>query len=578
MRAVETVAVREVAGRRRLSLDAIGILKLVVVTFFGIFLVVPVLALLLTALTGDLVSIFGSLVDREELMYSLDILRHETTLDYIMELFREPRYMRATVNSLGLSLAVSITSLVLTMPIAYGLARTSMAGKRLIGALSLVPLIVPTFISAYGFMLMFGRTGWVTQLAARIGLPQPIDLQSGFAIYAVQVLTFFPFALLPSIAAFKMMDATLEEAAQSLGASRWLTWLTVTGPLALPGLAVSALLIFVVTLSDFGAPIILAPRNFPLLPVEAYREMSGYFNWAGAATLALLLVLLASFFLYLQKSVLRGRNYELDSKATRPSVDDRRITIPLFIYSLGFLLIPIAILVSVALQSLATTWGLGILPDGYTLDNYRHVFEYSTYSIKNSLVLGLGALLVSLVIGGTTAYLVVRREAHSLDFIATMPLAIPGVALGIALIQTFNMPPLELTGTAFLLIIAYALRRLPHMLRTSAASLMQVKQHLEEAALSLGATPGLMITTVVLPLVMPGIVAGAMLVFVTVIKEISITVLLAPANWAPMSLEVFRLLLRGELYIASALAILIVVIVTVFQLLAQRLAGEKALF
>jgi len=166
----------------------------------------------------------------------------------------------------------------------------------------------------------------------------------------------------------------------------------------------------------------------------------------------------------------------------------------------------------------------------------------------------------------------------SLDFVGNLPLAIPGVALGIALILTFNSPPVKLTGTAFLLICAYALRRLPHMLRTTAAAITQVKRDLEEAGLNLGATPGLMIWTVVAPLVLPGIIAGCILVFVTVIKEISITVLLAPARWGPMSLEVFRHLLRGEFYLASAMAMLIVVIVAVLQFAAQRLAGEKALF
>ena len=556
-----------------------AILKLVVSVFFIIFLVGPIVAMVFTSFTNELVNIFGSLVSIGEFRFNYELVRETISLSYIVELFSEERYVQASFNSLGLSAAVAISSVVLTLPIAYGIARTSMRGKRLIGTLVLVPLIVPTFISAYGFMLMFERTGWVTQLAQQFfGVEQVLNLRSGFAVYWVQLLTFFPFALLPMIASFKMMDAALEEAAESLGGPRWLTWLTVTMPLAIPGITSGALLVFVVTLSDFGAPIILAPRGFPLLPVEAYREMSGYFNWSGAAILSLVLVIVAGFFLYLQKFALRGGSYGLESKATRPMIEDRKVTLPITVYSFVFLLVPIAIILSVAVQSFATTWGLGLLPDGYTLDNYRHILDRSVESIRNSVVLGIGALFISVVVATSTAYFVVRRNAQTLDFVATMPLAIPGVALGIAFIQTFNLPPFDYVGTAFLLVIAYAVRRLPHMLRTTASSIQQVKRDAEEAAVSLGATPLLMILTIVLPLVTPGIIAGGIIVFVTVIKEISVTVLLAPAQWAPMSLEVFRLLLRGELYIASALAIIIVVIVTVFQIIAQRIAGRKALF
>ena len=570
---------RSTQRRGRLRFDAMALLKFVVVVFFVIFLVGPIVAMVFTAFTNELINVFGSLVSLDELRFNLAIIRETVSFSYIVDLFSEERYVQATINSLLLSTAVAVSAVVLTLPIAYGIARTGMRGKRVIGTMVLVPLIVPTFISAYGFMLMFERTGWVTQIASQLlGIEQLVNLRSGFAVYWVQLLTFFPFALLPMIASFKMMDAALEEAAESLGGPRWLTWLTITMPLAIPGITSGALLVFVVTMSDFGAPIILAPRGFPLLPVEAYREMSGYFNWSGAAILSLVLVILAGFFLYLQKFVLRGGHYGLEGKATRPMITDRKITVPLSLYSIVFLLVPIAIILSVAVQSFATTWGLGILPDGYTLDNYRHIMDRSLASIRNSLVLGVGALGISVVVATSTAYFVVRRNAQSLDFLATMPLAIPGVALAIAFIQTFNLPPFELVGTAFLLVVAYAIRRLPHMLRTTASAMMQVKKNVEEAAVSLGATPLLMVLTIVTPLVMPGIIAGGIIVFITVIKEISVTVLLAPAQWPPMSLEVFRLLLRGELYIASALAIIIVVIVTVFQVIAQRIAGDKALF
>jgi len=556
------------------------VLRVFIYLFFTLFLFIPLVAILLTALTGELVNIPGAFTSIERLTATVGRVAEKLTAEHLLELVTVRRYLDATRNSLLLSAAVALLCVVLTLPVAYGLARTALPAKWLIGGLALFPLILPSFIAADGFMLMFGRVGWATQIyQAMGGSGVLVDIRSWVAVLITQTLTFSPFALLPMTANFKLIDPVLEEAGQSLGAHRLLTWLTVTAPLAGPGIAASALLVFVITLSDFGAPVILAPRQFPLLSVEAYREMSGYFNWAGAATLALALAILASFFLYLQRSVLRRGQYAMIAPAAgrRGIVTDRKVTMPLFAYALAFLSLPIAIVASVALQSFSTTWGRRLLPDGYTLKNYAEVLSTSP-AIYNSLLMGLGALVVSLVIGAGAAYLVVRGRMASLDFVGNLPLAIPGVALGIALILTFNSPPVKLTGTAFLLICAYALRRLPHMLRTTAAAITQVKRDLEEAGLNLGATPGLMIWTVVAPLVLPGIIAGCILVFVTVIKEISITVLLAPARWGPMSLEVFRHLLRGEFYLASAMAMLIVVIVAVLQFAAQRLAGEKALF
>jgi len=157
----------------------------------------------------------------------------------------------------------------------------------------------------------------------------------------------------------------------------------------------------------------------------------------------------------------------------------------------------------------------------------------------------------------------------------SIPLVVPGIAFGIALIQTFNTAPLHLTGTALLLIIAYTIRRLPYMIRSTMGTMMSIRKDIEEAAVNLGATPLTAAITVVGPLMLPGIAAGSILVFITVIKETSISVLMAPAKWAPMSLAIFQNLLSGEYYTASAMAVLLVIIVLLLQALASKLTSEK---
>lgn len=199
---------------------------------------------------------------------------------------------------------------------------------------------------------------------------------------------------------------------------------------------------------------------------------------------------------------------------------------------------------SVFLSSLATTWGHHALPDGYTLKHYLTIFSTSHKNIVNSLVLAAGALVLSVVIATFVSYFVVRRGSGGLDFVSSIPLIVPGIAL----IQTFNTAPLKLTGTAPQLNVAYTVRRMPYMIRSTISSMMAIRKDkdIEEAAVNLVASNLLAAVTVISPLKLSGIAVGAILVFVTVIKKTSISLLLALTDWSPMSLAVFQNLLRGE--------------------------------
>jgi iron(III) transport system permease protein len=396
-------------------------------------------------------------------------------------------------------------------------------------------------------------------------------------IVLVQVFFFFPYALWPMIAAFKVSDLALEEASQNLGAKPWFTFVRVTLPLAMPGIVSSMLLIFTVSFSDFGTPIIMAPKDLNLIVVEAYREIAGFFNWAGSAILTVIMVLVAAFFFWLQRIVTRGKEYgTISGKPTNQKmVTNRGVVVTLTLYTSVVVLIPLLAMGSIFLSSVATTWGHHALPDGYTLKHYAFIFSTSSKNIVNSLVLGAGALVLSVIIATFVSYFVVRRGSGALDFMSSIPLVVPGIALGIALIQTFNTAPLHLTGTALILIIAYTIRRMPYMIRSTMGSMMAIRKDIEEAAINMGASPLIAAITVIGPLMLPGISAGAILVFVTVIKETSISILMAPTDWAPMSLAVFQNLLRGEYYTASAMAILIIVIVVILQYFAKKITRDE---
>lgn len=563
--------------QRKRGFNGLTVIKILLYLFFGLFLLLPLFSVFLVSFTSQPVNLLGALTNPDILSSTIDKFKG-ITLDNYKAIFTNKGYFKGLMNSLLLALSVSVIIIFICVPIAYGIARTKMPFKRTIGALCTIPLIVPTFISSYAFIIMFGRAGWLTHIYQALGgeglLINPYSMTG---IILVQVFFFFPYALWPMVAAFKVSDITLEEASLNLGAKNWLTFVSVTFPLAIPGIISTALIIFSVSFSDFGTPIVLAPKDLNLLVVEAYREISGFFNWAGAAILTVIMILVAAFFFWLQHLFIKGKNYgSVSGKPKQQKLNDHKIvTRMLAIYSGIIVLVPMLAMGSIFLQSIATTWGKDPLPNGYTFKHYQTIFTTSFGNIQNSIVLAIGALILSVIIATFISYFVVRQNSSKLDFMTSIPLVVPGIALGIALIQTFNTAPLQLTGTALILIIAYTIRRLPYMIRSTMGTMRAIKQDIEEAAINLGATPLTAALTVIGPLMLPGIAAGSILVFITVIKETSISILLAPAEWAPMSLAIFQNILRGEYYSAAAMSVILVILVLILQAIANRLSKKQ---
>src|SRR5699024_8738866 len=374
-------------------------------------------------------------------------------LDNFKDIFSNNTYVSSLKNSIYLSVVVSVLVLLICIPIAYGIARTKMPFKKTISALCTIPLVIPTFISGYAFIIMFGRSGWATYIYQYLGgnglLIDPYSM-TGIAI--VQIFFFFPYALWPLVAAFKISDVSLEEASRNMGARGWLTFVSVTFPLVIPGILSTALVIFAVSFSDFGTPIILAPNDLNLIVVEAYREISGFFNWGGAAILTVVMIAIAGVVYWLQNFFTKSMNYgSVSGKPKQIKLNSNKaLTLPLFLFSAFVVIVPLLSILTVFMQSISATWGKDPFSNGYTLSHYKTIFTSSLGNIQNSIVLALGALLISVIIASAVSYFVVRQKSTALDFITTIPLIVPGIAIGIALIQTFNTMPLQLTGTAFI--------------------------------------------------------------------------------------------------------------------------------
>lgn len=559
-------------------LNGLGLVKLIVYLFFILFLIIPLFAIFIVSFTDEPINIFGSFISLDTLQTTLSQFK-SASLDNFKSIFSNNTYFSSLKNSIYLSIAVSILVLLICIPIAYGIARTKMPFKKTISALCTIPLVIPTFISGYAFIIMFGKSGWATYIYQSLGGDDLlIDPYSMTGIAIVQIFFFFPYALWPLVAAFKISDVSLEEASRNMGARGWLTFVSVTFPLVIPGILSTAMVIFAVSFSDFGTPIILAPNDLNLIVVEAYREISGFFNWGGAAILTVIMIAIAGIVYWLQNFFTKNMNYgSVSGKPKQIKLNNNKaLTFPLFLFSAFVVIVPLLSILTVFMQSIATTWGKDPLPNGYTLSHYKTIFTSSLGNIQNSIVLALGALLISVIVASAVSYFVVRQKSTTLDFMTTIPLVVPGIAIGIALIQTFNTMPLQLTGTAFILIVAYALRRMPYMVRSTVSTMKSIKVDIEEAAVNLGASTFTSLITVVGPLMLPGIAAGSILVFVTVIKETSISILMAPADWAPMSLAIFENVMRAEYYSAAAMSIILVLIVVVFQYLAEKITNKQS--
>src|SRR5699024_3111380 len=340
-------------------LNGLGLVKLIVYLFFILFLIIPLFAIFIVIFTDEPINIFGSFISLDTLQTTLSQFK-SASLDNFKSIFSNNTYFSSLKNSIYLSIAVSILVLLICIPIAYGIARTKMPFKKTISALCTIPLVIPTFISGYAFIIMFGKSGWATYIYQSLGgdgLSIAPYSMTGIAI--VQIFFFFPYALWPLVAAFKISDVSLEEASRNMGAKGWLTFVSVTFPLVIPGILSTAMVIFAVSFSDFGTPIILAPNDLNLIVVEAYREISGFFNWGGAAILTVIMIAIAGIVYWLQNFFTKNMNYgSVSGKPKQIKLNNNKaLTFPLFLFSAFVVIVPLLSILTVFMQSIATTWG-----------------------------------------------------------------------------------------------------------------------------------------------------------------------------------------------------------------------------
>lgn len=513
------------------------------------------------------------------------------TLGHFLAFFHQPLLQDSFYNSLYVALAATFFASLIALPLAYFTVRFEFRGAVLIQTLGVLPLIMPPFVGAVAMQLIFGRAGTVNLLLDEwFGVTLPImDGLNG--VIFVEAIHYFPFILMNLIVALRNIDGAMEEAAINLGSQGVRLFRRVIFPLALPGYIAGASLVFVKVFDDLGTPLVLGTTN--MLAPQAYLRITqvGLDDPLGYV-ISVIMIGFSILALWLSARIMKGRDYSTLQKGGT-SLRKRRLTAWQSILAYGWIVLVLLLVLSphigVLLLSFATVWSYAPLPDGFTLDHYATIFQDSQHMIQNTLLYcGLAAGL-DVILGTAIAYLILRTRLPArqlLDWIASAALAVPGIVLAIGYMRTFRgveIPGTEvaLTATWVLIMIAYAIRRLPYALRSCVAALQQISYSLEEAAASVGANRWRTIRRVVVPLMAGGILAGFVTSFITAAVELSATIMLVTRDSdAPMSYGIYLYMQsasgRGPGAALGVLAVLAVAIGTYVSHIVVERASARA--
>ena len=477
-------------------------------------------------------------------------------------------YRSAITNSLLIGALTTAASIAIGLPMAFLLARMAIPGRSVLLALSALPLILPSFIGAYAWVLLFGRAGIVTQWLQGLGLPTT-TIYGLPGLVLVFTLHSFPYVLLPAIAAVRAVDASIEEAGQNLGASRWRVFLTVTVPVIMPAVLAGGLLVFIETLENFGVPFVLA-EDMPILAIEAYKLFVGEVgaNPGMAGALAMILVLIAALALLVQRYYLGRRRFATVARSAPPVLRPGPLGRWLaggFVWGVVLLaILPFIAIVIVALMKFRGP----VMQSEMSFGNFEQLFARSHRPLYNTLGLATVAAIGASLIGIPIAYVLTRyrsKLSHALDVLAMVPFAVAGTVMGIGLILAFNSGWLVLTGGWLILVLAWLVRKLPFSVRSGSAILHQIDPSLEEASINLGRSPSWTFFRLTVPLMLGGIVGGTVLAWVTIVSELSSTVVLYSGPWSTMTVVMFRAL-EGQGAGAAAAAATVLIVATVVPL------------
>jgi len=435
-----------------------------------------------------------------------------------------PRWLQAARNSLLMMVLSTLTATAVGFLYAFAISRRDMPLRRLFQTLSVLPLFAPPFMVAFSYILMFGRQGLITK--ALFGLD--VNIFGWQGLWLVQTVAFFPFAALVIGAVLEQISPTVEYAALNLGATEGGVIRTVLFPLARPGVAAAALVVAISVLADFGNAVVIA-GGFPLLATEAWFRIEGLADLKGAAVAVALLIVPTMILFLLERywvgrrtyTVLTGKGTRIEQPPTPPLI--RWLLFGGCVVVSAFVVI---VYVGVLTGSVATVWGYKWTP---TLAHWRLGLAQGGPQLITSLKIGVLSALLTSAVAVLAAFITSRPTLplrNAIDFLAVLPAALPGVFIGVGYLLAFNGPPIILSGTVWILILALSFWHIPLGYQAARAQLKQIDRSIEEAAQNLGATGMRVLWDVYLPLLGPAFMASFINAFIRAVTNLSIVVFL----------------------------------------------------
>lgn len=492
--------------------------------------------------------------------------------------FTKPYYYLTLVHSIVVCLSTVLLATLIGVPIAYLMTRYNIAGKKLLHILIIMSLMSPPFIGAYSWIILLGRNGLIAKLFATIGLASP-TIYGRNGIIFVFMLHLFPYIYLYTSGAMNSIDSSLEEAAENLGMSKLRRIVTVTLPVILPSILAGCIMVFMTSLADFGTPMLLG-EGYTVLPVLVYNEYmsESAINPNMASALSVIIVLCSLLILTFQKFVVDRKNYMMSSLRPPQEVKlkgGKRFWASLPVYFITFLaFLPQIVVVC---QSFVERSFSGVV-QGINLSNYQAMMKRLSTNITNTYVFSIIAIVFIIFVGILASYILVRKKgkvASLIDTLIMFPYVIPGSVLGIGLIVAFNRKPIVLVGTAAIMIISYVVRKLPYTVRSGSAFLYQMDPFIEEASINLGVSPMKTFFTVTARMMLPGILSGAVLSWITCINELSSSIMLYSGKTSTIAVAIYQEVTRMSDGTAAALATILTITTIISLLIVFRITKGK---
>ncbi|MCR5066467.1 MAG: iron ABC transporter permease [Erysipelotrichaceae bacterium] len=528
------------------------IVTFVLLAFYLFFMIYPMISL-----------VKQSFMDKETGVFSM--------VNY-MEFFNNKSNVLALQHSFKISVWVTVFSLILGVPLAYFTTCYKIKGSKLLRVLVILSSMSPPFVGAFSWVVFCGNNGVFTRFMRNVFNIEMPSIYGFNGIVLVMSLSFLSLVYLYVSGALKNIDNSLVEASSNLGTTGIKRFLKVIIPLIMPTMLASALMVFMRAFADFGTPVFIG-KGYQVFTVLIYDQYSGEMsqNKAYAAALSVIAIIITTVIFLLQKwanskfTFTMNALHPIEQKKAKPLQNVLMHLYCYFITLLAFL--PQIYVIFTSFQRTSES-GL-IFKKGFSLNSYRYVLEAYSDTIWNTIKIAVTALLLVVLLAVVCAYLVVRRKNimnQALDILTMMPYIIPGSVIGVALIVCFNKSIMGLpvlTGGPFIMIVALIIRRSPYTIRSSVAILQQIPQTIEEASISLGSSKAKTFFKVTLPMMLNGVISGAILSWVSIITELSTAIYLFTYRTRTMTISVYELVTKGSYGYASAMAAILTLFTTI---------------